>query len=52
MKVYGISKDCMRKESAEGLSYGGTVLLGYGALEEQELEKGIQLLKKAWNSYL
>lgn len=52
VKVYGISKDCMRKESAEGLSYGGTVLLGYGALEEQELEKGIQLLKKAWNSYL
>ena len=52
VKVYGISKDCMRKESAEGLSYGGTVLLGYGALEEQELEKGIQLLKKAWNPYL
>ncbi len=52
VKVYGISKDCMRKENAEGLSYGGTVLLGYGALEEQELEKGIQLLKKAWNPYL
>ncbi|MDE7330977.1 MAG: PLP-dependent aminotransferase family protein [Lachnospiraceae bacterium] len=52
VKLYGISKDCMRKENAEGLSYEGTVLLGYGALEEQELEKGIQLLKKAWNPYL
>lgn len=52
VKLYGISKDCMRKENAEGLSYEGTILLGYGALEEPELSKGIRLLKKAWSPYL
>ncbi len=52
IKLYGISDACMRKSGIKETPYEGTVLLGYGALEEQELACGIALLKKAWSDFL
>ncbi len=52
IRLYGISDACMGLETAFEAEYAGTVLLGYGALEKQELRQGIGLLKKAWNTWL
>lgn len=51
VRLYGISDACMGQKGEESTSFGGTVLLGYGALEKQELYKGIEVLRKAWNTY-
>ncbi len=52
IKLYGISDACMEKKGNENTFFSNTVLLGYGALDKQELEKGIEALKKAWSLYL
>ncbi len=52
IKLYGISDACMGQDSIKNTSFENTILLGYGALEEQELEKGLMLLEKAWTPYL
>ena len=52
IKVYGISDSCMGREGNTNALFKSTVLLGYGALDKQELEMGIELLKKAWSLYL
>lgn len=52
IRLYGISDACMEGRSTPEKPFHNTVLLGYGAMEKQELEKGIQALKKAWSNYL
>lgn len=52
LRMYGISEACMGQGSLKDSPYESTVLLGYGALEEQELSCGIELLKTAWSPYL
>lgn len=52
IRLYGISDDCMEKGGTENTLFRDTVLLGYGALDIQELEKGMEELKKAWSPYL
>lgn len=52
IRLYGISDACMGKEGAGNTFFSDTILLGYGALDKQELEKGIEALKKAWSPYL
>jgi len=52
IKVYGISDACMGREGNTNALFKSTVLLGYCALDKQELEMGIELLKKAWSLYL
>lgn len=52
IRLYGISDACMEGRSTPEKPFHDTVLLGYGAMEKQELEKGIQALKKAWSNYL
>lgn len=44
VRVYGLSDSCV-EEIAERHA---TVLLGFGALSEQEIQEGIQKLKEAW----
>lgn len=51
VKLYGISDACMGQEENGDMPFGGTVLLGYGAMEKQELSEGVEALKKAWRSY-
>lgn len=51
VKLYGISDACMGQEKNGDMPFGGTVLLGYGAMEKQELSEGVEALKKAWRSY-
>lgn len=52
VRLYGLSDACVEPEKLAGMALGGTVLLGYGALEEQEIGEGIKRLKKAWSIYL
>ncbi len=52
VKLYGISDACMGQDSIKNTAYENTILLGYGALEEGELEQGLALLEKAWAPYL
>lgn len=52
IRLYGISDACMGQEEMGNASFGGTVLLGYGALDKPELGRGIEALKKAWDTYL
>lgn len=52
VELYGINASCMRLLQGENESFRSTVLLGYGALEKEELEKGIEALKEAWKEYL
>ena len=52
IRLYGIQDACMGRESLTGTPFESTVLLGYGAMEEEELAKGIRLLKKAWKDFL
>lgn len=51
VKVYGMQDACMGGASMD-TAYASTLLLGYGALDEQELKKGITILKEAWDTYL
>lgn len=52
VKLYGISDACMSRTKGTDIVFGGTVLLGYGAMEKPGLLKGIEALKKAWSAYL
>ncbi len=52
IKLYGISEACMGGGQQPHKPFGSTILLGYGALEEQELSQGLGLLKKAWSAWL
>ncbi|MDO4463501.1 MAG: PLP-dependent aminotransferase family protein [Bacillota bacterium] len=52
IRLYGISDACMEGRSIQEMPYQNTILLGYGAMEKQELENGIYALKKAWSNYL
>ena len=45
VRVYPISPYFIREIPAE---HRGQVLLGYGGLSGEEIEKGVALLKKAW----
>jgi GntR family transcriptional regulator/MocR family aminotransferase len=49
--LYGINASCMRLLQGGKEAFRSTVLLGYGALEKEELEKGIEALKEAWKAY-
>lgn len=51
VKLYGMKDACMGNGSMDP-SFASTLLMGYGALDEQELMEGIGLLKKAWDIYL
>lgn len=50
VRLYGIS-DTLFGQMKENHPYRNTVLLGYGALGEEEIEQGIALLKKAWKDF-
>lgn len=52
VRLYGISDACMGQHNGANQPFKGTILLGYGALEKEELEQGIEQLKKAWSQYL
>lgn len=43
--VYGLSESLVQEGGADATS---TVILGYGALTKEEIDSGIQALKKAW----
>ena len=45
IKVYGLSDSLVKKEDQ---NQSHTVILGYGGLKKEEIEKGIEALKKAW----
>ncbi len=45
VKVYGLSDSLVKKEEQ---SQSHTVILGYGGLKKEEMEQGIEALKKAW----
>lgn len=51
VRIYGMSDACMEPGRIEDTAFASTVLLGYGALEKEELMQGIERLKKAWNIY-
>lgn len=46
VKIFGMSDNLV--EEKEQYTQKATILLGYAALSEQEMEKGIEQLKKAW----
>lgn len=50
--LYGINASCMRLFQGQNQAFQNTVLLGYGALEKEELRQGIQGLQRAWKEYL
>lgn len=52
VELYGINASCMRLKKEGEIPYRCTVLLGYGALEKEELEAGISALIQAWSRYL
>ena len=52
VKLYGITDACMGQREGSHKLFDSTVLLGYGALGELELEEGISRLKKAWSIWL
>ncbi|MBQ6696757.1 MAG: PLP-dependent aminotransferase family protein [Lachnospiraceae bacterium] len=45
IKVYGLSDSLVKKEDQ---NQSHTVIVGYGGLKREEIEKGIEALKKAW----
>ena len=51
VKLYGMKDACMRGGNMD-THFADTLLMGYGALEEQDLMAGITLLKRAWGIYL
>lgn len=49
VKVYGLSESLVGKGGQEGFRQtGGTVLLGYGGLGQEDIKKGLSLLRQAW----
>lgn len=46
VRVYGLSEGQIGKRSADWLS--GTVILGYGGLDKEEIKEGLERLEKAW----
>lgn len=52
VELYGINASCMRLSEGENPAFQNTVLLGYGALEKEEILQGIQALQEAWSAYL
>lgn len=48
IKLYGISKVSLQSSDAAEKSSAGTVLLGYGALDKEQIQNGIGLLREAW----
>lgn len=44
VRVYGLSDSCVEESPGRH----ATVLLGFGAMSEQEIQEGIQKLKEAW----
>lgn len=51
IRIYGLS-DAMVGVPLENGKYENTILLGYGALSQEEINQGIRLLKEAWKEYL
>lgn len=51
VKVYGLS-DALLAQEEENKKYKNTILLGYGALEKEEIRKGVEILKQAWKDFL
>lgn len=49
VRVYGIS-EALVEEKSEGETLPATVLLGFGGLTEEQIRKGIKLLKEAWET--
>ncbi len=50
--LYGINASCMWLFQGRSSAFQNTVLLGYGAMEKEELQKGIRCLQRAWKDYL
>ena len=50
--LYGINSSCMRLLKGQNLAFQNTVLLGYGAMEKEEIQAGIECLQKAWSGFL
>lgn len=49
VKVYGLSESLVEKDSGESLRQpGGTVILGYGGLGQEDIKNGLSLLRQAW----
>lgn len=50
--LYGINSSCMRLFKGQNPAFQNTVLLGYGAMEREEIQQGIKCLQIAWSDYL
>lgn len=51
VKVYGLSDSYIEPAKAMGeavFGHGATVMLGYGAMTQNQMQEGLALLKKAW----
>lgn len=54
VRVYGLTDSLVKEDKGNGstaglaLARGATVLLGYGGLRDEQMEKGMEGLKKAW----
>ena len=46
VKVYGLSDSDIKNKIDKECN---TVIIGFASLQKEEIEKGIELLKKAWN---
>lgn len=44
--------DALQEKEQINEKYDHTVMLGYGAMEKEEIREGIERLKKAWEKYL
>lgn len=51
IKAYGIA-EASSEQGALNKQYQSTVILGYGALQKDDINRGITLLKEAWKEYL
>lgn len=51
IKVYGLS-EALTGDIPENDNDQGTILLGYGALTKEEIQKGVEQLKRAWKNLL
>ena len=49
IKIYGVSDSLLGNVNEK---YLHTVMLGYGALEKDEIKEGIDKLKLAWKNYI
>jgi GntR family transcriptional regulator/MocR family aminotransferase len=48
VRVYGLERYCIG--AAADPAQGGTVLLGYAGLSEEEIAEAAAILKKCWNA--